>query len=94
MSLFVQIADFKKIAQYEFENFCSSFIDFDRQEWQFIQLTNPENDVEISYLFQFDIVENQEYIEIFHNGLGKDNIQYNILNVITGEFPTFNYYFD
>lgn len=57
MTLFIQTTDFKKIAQCEFENFYASYIDFDQQEWQFIQRPNEENDVEISYLFQFDRIE-------------------------------------
>ena len=54
MTLFIQTTDFKKIAQCEFENFYASYIDFEQQEWQFIQRPNEEKDVEISYLFQFD----------------------------------------
>ena len=57
MTLFIQTTDFRKIAQCEFENFYASYIDFDQQEWQFIQRPNEENDVEISYLFQFDRIE-------------------------------------
>lgn len=57
MTLFIQTTDFKKIAQCQFENFYASYIDFDQQEWQFIQRLNEENDVEISYLFQFDRIE-------------------------------------
>lgn len=61
MTLFIQITDFKKIAQCQFENFYASYIDFDKQEWQFIQRPNEESekksDVEISYLFQFDRIE-------------------------------------
>ena len=45
MTLFIQTTDFKKIAQCEFENFYASYIDFDQQEWQFIQRPNEENDV-------------------------------------------------
>jgi len=43
MTLFIQITDFKKIAQCEFENFYASYIDFDQQQWQFIQRTNEGN---------------------------------------------------
>lgn len=57
MTLFIQITDFKKIVQCEFENFYASYIDFDQQEWQFIQRPNEKSDVEISYLFQFDRIE-------------------------------------
>lgn len=57
MTLFIQTTDFKKIAQCEIENFYASYIDFDQQEWQFIQRPNEESDVEISYLFQFDRIE-------------------------------------
>ncbi len=57
MTLFIQTTDFKKIAQCEFENFYASYIDFEQQEWQFIQRPNEEKDVEISYLFQFDRIE-------------------------------------
>lgn len=42
MTLFIQTTDFKKIAQCEFENFYASYIDFDQQEWQFIQRPNEE----------------------------------------------------
>lgn len=44
MTLFIQTTDFKKIAQCEFENFYASYIDFDQQEWQFIQRPNEENE--------------------------------------------------
>ena len=44
MTLFIQKTDFKKIAQCEFENFYASYIDFDQQEWQFIQRLNEENE--------------------------------------------------
>lgn len=57
MTLFIQTTDFKKIDQCQFENFYASYIDFDQQEWQFIQRPNEESDVEISYLFQFDRIE-------------------------------------
>ena len=43
MTLFIQITDFKKIVQCEFENFYASYIDFDQQEWQFIQRPNEES---------------------------------------------------
>ena len=46
MTLFIQIiqtTDFKKIAQCQFENFYASYIDFDQQEWQFIQRPNEES---------------------------------------------------
>lgn len=42
MTLFIQITDFKKIAQCQFEKFYASYIDFDQQEWQFIQRPNEE----------------------------------------------------
>lgn len=44
MTLFIQTTDFKKIAQCEFENFYASYIDFDQQEWQFIQRLNEESE--------------------------------------------------
>ena len=44
MTLFIQTTDFKKIAQCQFENFYASYIDFDQQEWQFIQRPNEENE--------------------------------------------------
>ena len=44
MTLFIQKTDFKKIAQCEFENFYASYIDFDQQEWQFIQRPNEESE--------------------------------------------------
>jgi hypothetical protein len=44
MTLFIQTTDFKKIAQCEFENFYASYIDFDQQEWQFIQRLNEKNE--------------------------------------------------
>lgn len=44
MTLFIQTTDFKKIAQCEFENFYASYIDFDQQQWQFIQRLNEENE--------------------------------------------------
>nr|WP_313061104.1 hypothetical protein [Moraxella sp. CTOTU49097] len=44
MTLFIQITDFKKIAQCEFENFYASYIDFDQQQWQFIQRPNEESE--------------------------------------------------
>ncbi len=44
MTLFIQTTDFKKIAQCEFENFYASYIDFDQQEWQFIQRPNEESE--------------------------------------------------
>lgn len=44
MTLFIQTTDFKKIAQCEFENFYASYIDFDQQEWQFIQGPNEESE--------------------------------------------------
>ena len=44
MTLLVQTTDFKKIAQCEFENFYGSYIDFDHQEWQFIQRPNEESE--------------------------------------------------
>lgn len=98
MTLFIQTTDFKKIAQCEFENFYASYIDFDQQEWQFIQRPNEENDVEISYLFQFDRIEHSDYteikIEIFHNGMDEAFIQNNILNVIQSHLPNVHYYFD
>lgn len=98
MTLFIQTTDFKKIAQCEFENFYASYIDFDQQEWQFIQRLNEENDVEISYLFQFDRIEHSDYteikIEIFHNGMDEAFIQNNILNVIQSHLPNVHYYFD
>lgn len=94
MSLFIQTTDLKKIAQCEFENFYASYIDFDQQEWEFIQLTNQERDVEITYLFQFDITAKSDFFEIFHNGMDEEFLQNNILNVILSEFPDFNYYFD
>ena len=90
MSLFIQMADLKKIAQCEFENFYASYIDFDRQEWQFSQFTNQERDVEITYLFQFDITTNSDFFEIFHNGMDKAFLQNDILS----EFPDFNHYFE
>lgn len=43
MTLFIQTTDFKKIAQCEFENFYASYIDFDQQQWQFIQQLNEKN---------------------------------------------------
>lgn len=98
MTLFIQTTDFKKIAQCEFENFYASYIDFDQQEWQFIQRLNEESDVEISYLFQFDRIEHSDYteikIEIFHNGRDEAFIQNNILNVIQSHLPNVHYYFD
>ena len=94
MTLFIQTTDFKKIAQCEFENFYASYIDFDQQEWQFIQRPNEENDVEISYLFQFDRIEHNDYVEIFHNGMDEAFIQNNILNVIQSHLPNVHYYFD
>ena len=98
MTLFIQTTDFKKIAQCEFENFYASYIDFDQQEWQFIQRPNEESDVEISYLFQFDRIEHSDYteikIEIFHNGMDEAFIQNNILNVIQSHLPNVHYYFD
>jgi len=98
MTLFIQTTDFKKIAQCEFENFYASYIDFDQQQWQFMQRPNEENDVEISYLFQFDRIEHSDYIEIkieiFHNGMDEEFIQNNILNVIQSHLPNVHYYFD
>lgn len=44
MTLFIQTTDFKKISQCEFEKFYASYIDFDQQEWQFIQRPNEENE--------------------------------------------------
>lgn len=44
MTLFIQTTDFKKIAQCEFENFYASYIDFDPQQWQFIQRPNEESE--------------------------------------------------
>lgn len=44
MTLFIKTTDFKKIAQCEFENFYASYIDFDQQQWQFIQRPNEENE--------------------------------------------------
>ena len=44
MTLFIQTTDFKKIAQCEFENFYASYIDFDQQQWQFIQRPNEESE--------------------------------------------------
>ena len=44
MSLFIQTTDLKKIAQCEFENFYASYIDFDQQQWQFIQRPNEESE--------------------------------------------------
>lgn len=44
MTLFIQTTYFKKIAQCEFENFYASYIDFDQQQWQFIQRPNEENE--------------------------------------------------
>jgi len=44
MTLFIQITDFKKIAQCEFENFYASYIDFDQKQWQFIQRLNEKNE--------------------------------------------------
>lgn len=44
MTLFIQITDFKKIDQCQFENFYASYIDFDQQEWQFIQRPNEESE--------------------------------------------------
>lgn len=44
MTLFIQTTDFKKIAQCQFENFYASYIDFDQQEWQFIQRPNEESE--------------------------------------------------
>ena len=44
MTLFIKTTDFKKIAQCEFENFYASYIDFDQQEWQFIQRPNEESE--------------------------------------------------
>ena len=44
MTLFIQKTDFKKIAQCEFENFYASYIDFDQQQWQFIQRPNEESE--------------------------------------------------
>lgn len=43
MTLFIQITDFKKIAQCKFEKFYASYIDFDQQQWQFIQRLNEKN---------------------------------------------------
>ena len=94
MKLFIQTTDFKKIAQCEFENFYASYIDFDQQEWQFIQRPNEKSDVEISYLFQFDTIEHSDYVEIFHNGMDEAFIQNNILNVIQSHLPNVHYYFD
>lgn len=54
MTLFIQTTDFKKIAQCEFENFYASYIDFDQQEWQFIQRLNEESERKkqrINFLF-------------------------------------------
>lgn len=54
MTLFIQTTDFKKIAQCEFENFYASYIDFDQQEWQFIQRPNEESERKkqrINFLF-------------------------------------------
>lgn len=44
MTLFIQTTDFKKIAQCEFEKFYASYIDFDQQQWQFIQRPNEESE--------------------------------------------------
>ena len=44
MTLLIHTTDFKKIAQCEFENFYASYIDFDQQEWQFIQRPNEESE--------------------------------------------------
>ena len=44
MTLLIQTTDFKKIAQCQFENFYASYIDFDQQEWQFIQRPNEESE--------------------------------------------------
>lgn len=44
MTLFIQTTDFKKIAQCQFENFYASYIDFDQQQWQFIQRPNEESE--------------------------------------------------
>jgi hypothetical protein len=44
MTLLIHTTDFKKIAQCEFENFYASYIDFDQQEWQFIQRLNEKNE--------------------------------------------------
>ena len=44
MTLFIKTTDFKKIAQCEFENFYASYIDFDQQQWQFIQRPNEESE--------------------------------------------------
>lgn len=44
MTLFIQTTDFKKIAQCKFEKFYASYIDFDQQEWQFIQQLNEKNE--------------------------------------------------
>ena len=54
MTLFIQTTDFKKIAQCEFENFYASYIDFDQQEWQFMQRPNEESERKkqrINFLF-------------------------------------------
>lgn len=54
MTLFIQTTDFKKIDQCQFENFYASYIDFDQQEWQFIQRPNEESERKkqrINFLF-------------------------------------------
>ncbi len=42
MTLLIHTTDFKKIVQCEFENFYASYIDFDQQQWQFIQQLNEK----------------------------------------------------
>ena len=55
---------------------------------------NEKSNVEISYLFQFDIIKHSDYVEIFHNGMDEAFIQNNILNVIQSHLPNVHYYFD
>ncbi|MFC0821199.1 hypothetical protein [Moraxella marmotae] len=78
MSLIFDIHEFNKLKMMNVANTFSSKIDFEQQEWHFILSPNKDLDVKISYLFQFDRLEN-DTAEVYYNGVDESTLRYDIL---------------
>lgn len=79
MQLNISYAEFKKLANYSSPNdYLHSHIDFELAEWHISFPCDAEHDVEIKYLFQFDV--NHHTVHIYCNGFDENILRYDILN--------------
>lgn len=92
MSLLIRNQSLKSIADQVFQSQnLASHVDFSRQEWRITCLPHEQNDVEIHFLFQFDLAYEAGFFEVFHNGMDENVLKYSILEPIKSQLPSFVY---